>query len=123
MFLVGSEWNPSLVEELEELPKRDGGVLCSPCGATLATLIPCSGPVEEDVAHALLQCPPNHCGPVHSFPLGEQVKASEGLVVKPDGSNGHANMMEYIVFIPTPRGGQRATHQGGDQAKLYHPLG
>ncbi len=111
MFLVGSERNPSLAQELQELPKRDGGVFCSPCGAALSPLIPGSGSIEKDVSHALLQCPPNHGGPIYAFPLGEEVKASKCLVVQPDRGNGHANMIEYIVFIPIPGRDMRAFKQ------------
>ncbi len=102
MLLVRPERNPSPVKELQELPERDGGVFRSPRGAALASLIPGRGSVEEDLTHASLQRPPNHGGPIDAFPLCEEIKASKGLVVQPDGGDGHSNTIEYIVFIPMP---------------------
>ncbi len=100
MLLIRPEWDSSLAKELQELPERDGGVFRGPRRAALALLVPNRRLVEEDLAHATFQRPPNDRGAIHAFSLSESVKTSKSLVVQPDGCDRHANMMEYIVFIP-----------------------
>ncbi len=102
MLLIRPERDSSLAKELQELPERDGGVFRGSCRAALAPLVPDRRPVEEDLAHAAFQRPPNDRGAINAFSLCESVKASKSLLVQPDGCDRHANMMEYIVFIPVP---------------------